>query len=370
MSDRIDARADFSALRYAQLWEDADVLRAGLELGPGDRVWCIASAGDNALALLLDDPAEVVAFDLSAAQLAAVELRIAAFRALDHAGLVRLVGARSAGPDPARLELYRLCRRRLGDGARAFWDAQSDAVAHGIGNAGRFERYLDRFRRWVLPLTQSRARVARLAAGGGTAEERLAWYDARWDTARWRALFRVFASRFVLGRTGRDPRFFDHVEGRVADRLMARIREAVTATDPADNPYLQRILLGRAATALPPYLRTEAFDTIRARVDRVELRRGSLEDLLAAAPDASVDAFALSDLFEYVSEAHTEALLAEIARVGRPGARVAYWNLLAPRARPASLADRLDPMPDLARRLHARDRAPFYRAFRVERVLG
>ena len=43
----------------------------------------IASAGDNCLALLAEG-AEVVAADLSAAQLACLELRCAAFRRLDY----------------------------------------------------------------------------------------------------------------------------------------------------------------------------------------------------------------------------------------------------------------------------------------------
>ena len=45
--------ADFtSVLRYAQCWEDADVLLAGLDVQPGDTCISIASAGDNSLSLL------------------------------------------------------------------------------------------------------------------------------------------------------------------------------------------------------------------------------------------------------------------------------------------------------------------------------
>jgi S-adenosylmethionine-diacylglycerol 3-amino-3-carboxypropyl transferase len=64
-------RADFSAIRYAQVWEDADVLLAGLDIQPGDVCVSIASAGDNALALLTKDPSRVIALDLNPAQLSA-----------------------------------------------------------------------------------------------------------------------------------------------------------------------------------------------------------------------------------------------------------------------------------------------------------
>ena len=55
------SRASFEQVRYAQVWEDADVLLAALDVQPGDTVLSICSAGDNALALLTTDAARVVA---------------------------------------------------------------------------------------------------------------------------------------------------------------------------------------------------------------------------------------------------------------------------------------------------------------------
>ena len=77
----------------------------------------------------------------------------------------------------------------------------------------------------------------------------------------------------------------------------------------------------------------------------------------------------MSDLFEYVSVEHYHSMLEAIVRRSRPGARLAYWNMLAPRRRPDYLSDRLRPLDDLAGRLHLTDRAFFYSAFRVEEVL-
>ena len=153
------ARADFSEIRYAQVWEDADVLLEGLDVQPGHVCVSIASAGDNALALLTRDPAQVIALDLNPAQLACLELRVAAYRALTHPELLELVGSR---PSTRRAALYARCRRILTDETRQFWDAQSAAVAAGIGGAGKFERYFALFRQRVLPLVHSSRRVQQL----------------------------------------------------------------------------------------------------------------------------------------------------------------------------------------------------------------
>lgn len=356
-------RADFSHVRYAQVWEDADVLAEALAIRPGDRVLSIASAGDNALALLADDPAEVVAVDLSVAQLACLDLRVAAFRSLEHAEVLELIGSR---PSARRADLYARCRPALGAEARAFWDARPEAVELGIGSAGRFERYFRMFRRLVLPLAHRRARVERLLCGGGSAEERRAWYDRNWDTWRWRALFEVAASRFVLGKA-RDASFFDHVDGPVARRIRTRVREAVTQTDPAQNPYLAWILTGTHRAALPRYLRAEHFEAIRDRLDRITPVQAPIEDVLTEAGPGAFSQYNLSDVFEYVDPAHTEALFGRLAETARPGARLAYWNLLADRQAPASVSA-IRALPELSARLHARDKAPFYSAFRVEEV--
>src|SRR4029434_2763681 len=67
-------RADFSQIRYAQCWEDADVLLEALAIQPGEVCLSIGSAGDNTLALLAREPARVIAVDLNPSHLARLRL--------------------------------------------------------------------------------------------------------------------------------------------------------------------------------------------------------------------------------------------------------------------------------------------------------
>jgi S-adenosylmethionine-diacylglycerol 3-amino-3-carboxypropyl transferase len=85
-------------------------------------------------------------------------------------------------------------------------------------------------------------------------------------------------------------------------------------------------------------------------------------------PGRRFDAFNLSDIFEYMSADNTEILLERIVKASNPGARLAYWNMLAPRSRPESMADRLLGHDDEAARLFGEDRAFFYSRFVVEEV--
>jgi S-adenosylmethionine-diacylglycerol 3-amino-3-carboxypropyl transferase len=358
----IETRAAFHFIRYASVWEDADVLCDALApVARGGRVLSVASAGDNALALLTLDPSEVVAVDLSEAQLAALALRIVAFRSMERSALLGFLGVTEDAERPAT---YAALRPALPAYARTFWDAHPDAIAAGVIHAGRFERYLRLFRRRVLPLVQSRGRIRRLLEQDSL-DEQERFYREEWDSWRWRTIFRLFFSRFVMGRLGRDPAFFEHVEGRVGDRLLERTRHALTAIPVRTNPYLTYIMTGNySSAALPRYLRPGNVEVIRERLDRVSLVHGPAE-----AASGPFHAFNLSDIFEYMGDlAHDRAYATLLTRAA-PGARLAYWNMLAPRGISPSVADRVRPLDRLARELHARDNAWFYQAFHVDEVL-
>jgi len=87
-------KADFSFIRYAQCWEDADILLEALNIQPERTYLSIASAGDNALAMLSKGPERVIALDINPAQIACVELRAAAYRELLHSELLEIMGSK------------------------------------------------------------------------------------------------------------------------------------------------------------------------------------------------------------------------------------------------------------------------------------
>lgn len=354
-----------SDIRYAQCWEDADILLQALNIQPGFTCLSIASGGDNALAILSRGPRKVFAIDLNAAQLAVLELRVAAYRELKHAELLALHGSAESRK---RQELYQRCRKYLSNSARAYWDQRPHLIEAGFGSAGRLEHYFRIFRNWVLPLTESRCLIERFLTEK-SGPERVRLYDSEWNNLRWRLLLSIFCSRLVMGRLGRDPELFRYVKGSVAQRMLKRTRHAMTILDPTVNPYLHWIFTGQHRDgALPFALRAENFDAIRAHLDRLEWRCCTLEELLEDPPDA-FDAFNLSDIFEYISAESYERLLRLLIRAAKPRARLAYWNLLVPRSRPESLAKELKPLTCIADSLFARSKTFFYGAFVVEQVV-
>jgi len=362
-SSEIAGKADFDHIRYAQLWEDADVLTQGLGDCAGGTLVSICSAGDNALAMLTLDPGKVVVVDLSPAQIACLKLRIGAFRNLDHPEFLELMGARPSG---RRAQLLTKALAGLEPETRAFWEGLSaEVVAHGAGGVGKFERYFRIFHKRLLPLVHSRKTIDAIFASRPK-PERQAFLDTRFNTWRWRLLLNVFFSRFVMGRMGRDKAFFDHVDGSPAQHVARRIRHAAVTCDPAENPYLHWIMKGTHGDALPMTWREEHYATIRDRLDRIEIRPGSLEAFVSTGENA--DGFNLSDIFEYMSPEVFEHVYGTVLNASNPGARLVYWNMMAPRRVPATYASRVETLSGVEDELKAVDKAFFYSDFVVEEV--
>jgi S-adenosylmethionine-diacylglycerol 3-amino-3-carboxypropyl transferase len=365
MADRIEDRARFDLIRYANVWEDAEVLVAALRPAEGKRVLSIASAGDNAFALLASG-AEVVAADLSPAQLALVDLKRVAIARLSYDALLAFLGLREGGED--RRAVYERLERDLSSQTRDFWRERLDEIASGIIHHGKFEDYFRLFRERVLPLVHRRKTVLALLDEKDQAG-RQEFYDWRWSNTRWRLLFRVFFSRFVMGRLGRDPEFFRYVEGSVSERILARTEYALTVLPVHQNPYVEFILTGNFRRALPLYLRPEVHAGVKKHLDRLTLFEGPVDEAAAVHRGPGFDGYNLSDIFEYLDPEASAAVYGRLLDTARPGARFAYWNMLVPRRLAERYPDRVRPLDAEARELFARDLAFFYSAFVLEEAI-
>ena len=65
----VEDYAKFNLIRYARVWEDAEILIEALEINENDNILSIASAGENAISMLIKNPNKVYAIDLNRNQI-------------------------------------------------------------------------------------------------------------------------------------------------------------------------------------------------------------------------------------------------------------------------------------------------------------
>jgi S-adenosylmethionine-diacylglycerol 3-amino-3-carboxypropyl transferase len=352
-------------LIFTMSWEDGELDRAVFApLGKGARLATVASGGCNALSFLLDDPAEVVAFDYNPTQVHLVELKRAAFLALEHAELLELFGVRTS---KRRAALLARVESHLTPAAVAYFKQLPWLVTDGLLGGGRYERFVSWFR-VMLRAVQGGRTVDDLFAER-TPSERGRFYDDRWDGAVWRLLFRAFFNKRILASRGLSADYFHFAGGEsFADAFSRRTRRVLTDLSPRDNPFVAQYVLGRYLDEehLPEYLRPESFDVLRERMPRLTVRTADVRHLATLFPTGRFDGLCLSNVFELMSEDETEQTLERIADVLADDGRMTLRNLMVPRAAaPETRALVLDAEGGAA--LHDRDRSFVYRSFKSYR---
>ena len=355
-------------VRYSQVWEDHQVLCEGLAIGPGDDVLSIASSGCNVLALILAGAKSVTAIDMSPSQIALVELKIAGIRLLSHEVFAGFMGV--TRPAAARLDTYQQLRPLLTSMAKEFWDTHTDDIEKGVIHCGRFDKYLRLFLEDYLPDAWAQGAQQRLLDAGSLQQQRRV-YESECDTEEFRELFCWFAGREMIASAGRDPAQLKYVGlGDLGEHFLARFRHSLNNIETAGNYYMEYNLLGkyRDVECGPFYMRADNFERIKGLVDNIHLVTDELEHFVASRPVGSFNKANLSDVFEYMSDEASQRMFGVLAENLRDGGRLAYWNLLVPRAPRESMLHRLKPLTEISERLHAVDRTWFYRSFHIDEV--
>lgn len=352
-------------LIFTMSWEDGDLDRAAFApLGKGARLATVASGGCNALTFLLDDPAEVFAFDYNPTQVYLVELKRGAFLALEHAEILELFGVR---PSQRRAALLGRVEAHLSPGAVAYFKQLPWLVTGGLLGGGRYERFVSWFR-VMLRAVQGARTVEDLFAERG-APERRRFYDERWDGSVWRLLFRAFFNKRVLASRGLSADYFHFAGGEsFADAFSRRTKRVLTELSPRDNPFVAQYVLGRYLDEdhLPEYLRPENFDVLRERMPRLTVQTADVRHIASLFPTGRFDGLCLSNVFELMSEDEATQTLASIADVVADEGRLTLRNLMVPRAvSPETRALVLDAKGSAE--LHDRDRSFVYRSFQTYR---
>ncbi len=340
----------FRGLVYTQIWEDPEIDLEALALGPDSHVVAIASGGCNILSYLTAGPAHITAVDLSRAHVALNRLKLVAATRLPS--WQAFYGFFGTADDPANVAAYhRLIAPHLDPQSRAYWESRGlqhlgrrrisifarNAYHHGV--LGRF-----------IGIAHAAARVygvdlRDLLSARSLEEQRLFFETVLAPLFDKRAVRWATANRLSLYGLGIPPAQYEALAGGGDMGAVLRSRvERLACGFSLDDNYFTWQAFGRrysrdGAGPLPPYLRREEFDTVRARVDRVEVLNRSITEYLAGCPDASRDRYVLLDAQDWMTDAQLTALWAEITRTARPGARVIFRTA----AEPSLLPGRLDP---------------------------
>lgn len=351
---------DFNFIRYANCWEDADILLEALSIKENAKILSIASAGDNSFSLLIKNPEIVVAVDVNETQLFLVELKKACIKNLSQPETLKFIGFE---PSTHRKETFESIKNDLSIRAKKYWLDNFYQIESGVIHAGKFEHYFQLFVRKILPWIHSKKTISKLLQPKSTKEQN-EFYNKKWNTWRWRLLFKLFFSKQVMGKFGRDPEFLKQVKIVVSDYIFSSAERELTSTNVFKNFILHYNLTANFGNHLPHYLQVQNYDHIKQNINKIVIFKGYAED--AITNYGKFDAMNLSNIFEYLDVIHFKEVAVKLNEGLADKGKIAYWNLMVSRKISDYLPNTMSFLKDVSQNLKKKDKGFFYSNFIVE----
>lgn len=308
-------------IRYSNCYEEINSL---LEVARGKKYLSVCSGFDNTLALLLNNPDQIICFDYNIVQIYLAKLKLTSFKNLAYQELLKFFGINSNKKE--RLGIYNKISKHLEKEVKDYFDKYIDIIKVGLIYAGKFEYYLSKFKTYVLPFTHSKKLIKEFV-NQATIEEQKNIYKTKFNNKRFKKLFKIFFSEKVMSKLGRDKDYFKYANADLSVSLKERVDLGFNNVLNKENPYMQYIILGKFIT-LPEYLKEENFKIIKQNIDKIKLIHCDFKEALAS---DIYDFLNLSDIFEYMEEEKVveyEELLKEHTS---SDATIVFWNMIVPR---------------------------------------
>lgn len=308
-------------IRYSNCYEEINSL---LEVASGKKYLSVCSGFDNTLALLLNNPDSIVCFDYNIVQIYLAKLKTLAFKELSYKDILTFFGINSTRKQ--RITLYNQISNKLDNDTKNYFDQNIDIIKVGLIYAGKFEYYLNKFKTYILPLTNSKKTIKKFVYAK-TIEEQRYIYQTKFNNKRFKSLFKIFFSEKVMSKLGRDKDYFKYANENLSKKLKERVDLGFNNVLNIENPYMQYIILGKFIT-LPEYLKEENYQLIKNNIDKINLIHSEFKEVLIK---DKYDFLNLSDIFEYMEEEKKLEYEKLINEHTNENAKIVFWNMIVPR---------------------------------------
>ena len=340
-------------IRYSNCHEDVRLLLK--YANKGSNALSIASSLDNSL-MLLTKYDNVYAIDSNRNQVSLCKLKIEAIKKYNLDDFKKFYGF-SKCPSNIRLQMYQDLRESLDEKTKQYFDSNIEFIEKGLCYSGKFERYMMKFAKYILPLTNSKKNITKFM-NFSDIEKQYEFYINKFCNRRFKLLFKIFFSKYFMKKLGRDASCFTYVTDSISTHLLKRIDNGFKNNPNSTNCYLELATLSRYRNNLD-YIQSENYNIIKERINNIHIIEGDISEINNI--DIKYDFFNLSDIFEYMDINKTKEIENIISLKATNKARVCFWNMINQRTFDLKLISSCDDL--------SNDRALFYTAFYAYEVL-
>ncbi|MEM6798417.1 MAG: BtaA family protein [Planctomycetota bacterium] len=376
-------------LVYNTCWEDPRIDRVALELGEGDRMLVITSAGCNALDYALEEPERIDTVDVNPRQNALLDLKLAAIRRLSYEEFFELFGQGKATDWEG---VYKRVRADLPERSQQYWDKNGKFFLgagrrdsfYFRGSAGLFAWFINIYiNRWA----KIRDEINLLLEAESIEEQREIYHQSV-KPAFWGPWIKWFLKRdatlSLLGVPRAQRKQLERYYPGGIVKFIEDSLDTVFSKLPIKDNYFWRVYLTGEYTleCCPSYLKPEAFAKLKGGlIDRIHTHTTTILEHLESS-DQKYSHFVLLDHMDWMAEHMADQLATQwqaIVDQADDGACI-LWRSAAlicefvdpikvtVAGRERQMGQLLEYDRDLADELHEKDRVHTYCSFSITKL--
>lgn len=377
----------FDAFVYNQIWEDPRVDIEALRIDGDSRILTISSGGCNALNYLIEKPEAITAVDLNRHHIYLLDLKLAALEHLpSYEDFFEFFGS---GRGPRTSSNYiRHIRPNLDKNTRDFWESNSLIGSLLYGDRIGFFRdggLYDHSRNgYFLKFFQAFAKICGCKTDEvlkATTEEKQSELYRRhiepfFDSPFIKAVGRLPVTMFGLGIP---PQQYDELKKEtgsdktIIDVYRERVRR-LACDFPLDENYFAWQAFARKydtekRKAIPEYLKSENYKTLKANAGRLTTKIGSATDEIRNSAAGAFNRFVFLDAQDWMNAGQMRELWTAIAKNAPSGSRIIFRTAGAASPLeenlPSDLLAKFLYDRETSERLFEQDRASIYGGFHL-----
>jgi len=340
--------------------EDALTEYQALDVQKGDRLLCIASAGEIPLNLLAMQDIFIEAVDILPNQLYLSKIKLHATCALEPYEAAAFLGFMDTDPEN-RKKLFKKVSERMEQDEKHFWQENMFAIESGPIRVARFEKYIAKFN-FIGLLLLGKKNLLRLFEFV-TIEDQQDFFDRYLSRFLLKKIFKIVFHPKIYKKRGMASEALQHSGQRnIADFFYSRFRDFCSSTLARKNYYLQFTFFNKVLfpEALPEYLTEAGMTQIRKNYGRIIWRLVSYNEALAQSQKTTFNKFHLSNIGDWMSREQYADLLSLIKEKADPSSKILARYIHLNHEIPAALKKYYKLNEKLGEALIKKDRYPFY----------
>ncbi|CAH1782939.1 unnamed protein product [Owenia fusiformis] len=355
---------------FSMSLEDIRSIRHGLEIKSGDRVFTLASGGGNAITLLLDDPAEVVALDFSIPQLHLAKLQSACIKYLSYQEFIDFVGVKNMEPEE-RVRIFNSIKGALEADVREYWNANTSDINQGIINCGDFEHRFKIFAENAMNVALSPNQMETFLSMGDDMNEQRRYFKDVIDGEVFRRAYRRLGYWTFKGTNTDIMPALDY-PNIFLQHFLNKVK-----TTPMNQSYFMEFIFTWKHGVLTPlreYLQEENFDVLKDRIGRMKWLHGEMMNYFKTFPTLNqpkFDAMGLSNVTDLMTLSNHNTTLRAAAKVVKQHGNILFLCVKGlPKTWPEDLVGSAVVIEhDKVKECSEMDRAFFWEDIQVAKVL-